>query len=150
MNGFPGDDTGGLQFDSLTRLSNNRALSVDGIAEGVDNSAEEALTNGYIDNGACPLDNISFLDLSIVSQDDNTNVVRLQIERHSAHTTVELHHLTGLDLGETEHTGNTISDGDNSSKFLQVVHLVDAGNFGLQDGHSVADGGLLVAGIGHC
>ena len=60
-------------------------------------------------------------NLPIVSQDDDTDVISLQVEGHSLDSGVELNHLSGLDLGKTEDTGNTISNGDNSSEFLQVV-----------------------------
>ena len=65
MHGLPGDDAGSLQLNSLAHLSDNGALAVNGITEGVDNSAQESLSNGNIDNGARPLDDITFLDLSV-------------------------------------------------------------------------------------
>lgn len=59
--------------------------------------------------------------LPIVTQDDNTNVVCLQVESHTFDSRLELDHLTSLDLGETEDSSNTITDGDNGSEFFQVV-----------------------------
>ena len=59
--------------------------------------------------------------LPVVSENHNTNVVSLQVEGHTLDAGVELHHLTGLNFGETEHTGNTVTDGDDSSELLQVV-----------------------------
>ena len=61
------------------------------------------------------------VNLPIVTQDDNTNVVSLQVESHTLDSRLELNHLTGLDLGETEDSGDTISDGDDGSEFLKVV-----------------------------
>ena len=59
--------------------------------------------------------------LPVITQDDNTDVVRLQVEGHSANATVELDHLSSLDLCQTEYTGNTITNGDDSTKLLQVI-----------------------------
>lgn len=59
--------------------------------------------------------------LPIVTQDDNTHVVGLQVESHTLDSRLELHHLTSLDLGETEDSSDTITDGDNGSEFLQVI-----------------------------
>lgn len=60
-------------------------------------------------------------DLPIVTKDDNTDVVGLKVESHTLDSGIELHHLTGLDLGESEHSGNTISDGNDTSEFFQVI-----------------------------
>jgi hypothetical protein len=64
---------------------------------------------------------VAVFHLPIVAQDDNTDVVRLQVERHTLYTRLELHHLTCLHLGETENSGDTITDGDDRTELLQVV-----------------------------
>ena len=61
------------------------------------------------------------LYLPIVAENDNTDVVSLQVESHTLGARLELHHLTSLDLGETEDSGDTITDGDDSTEFLQVI-----------------------------
>ena len=66
--------------------------------------------------GLVDLDN-----LPIVTEDDNTDVVRLQVKGHTLNTGLELHHLTGLDLGETEDSGDTITDGDDGTELLKIV-----------------------------
>ena len=65
------------------------------------------------------LDNLD--NLPIVTEDDNTDVVRLQVKGHTLNTGLELHHLTGLDLGETEDSGDTITDGDDGTELLKIV-----------------------------
>ena len=59
--------------------------------------------------------------LPVVTQDDNTDIVRLQVEGHTLDSGVELNHLTSLDLSKTEHTCNTITDGDDGTEFLKIV-----------------------------
>ena len=59
--------------------------------------------------------------LPIVTQDDDTNVVSLEVKSHALNSRLELHHLTGLDLGETEDSGDTITDGNDGSELFQVV-----------------------------
>ncbi len=61
--------------------------------------------------------------LPIVAQDDDTHVVRLQVERHTFNATAELNHLTGLDLHETEDTRNSVTDRNDSSEFFEIVLL---------------------------
>lgn len=63
----------------------------------------------------------AFCYLPIVTEDDNTDVVRLQVQRHAFNAGLEFHHLTSLDLSQTEHSRNTITDGDDRTEFLQVV-----------------------------
>ena len=48
--------------------------------------------------------------LPIVTEDDNTNIISFQVESHTLDTRLELDHLTSLDLGQTEDTGNTITN----------------------------------------
>ena len=64
VHGLSGDDTGGLELDSLAKIALDGAVAIDGVAEGVDNTTEHALTDGDIDDRTCSLDNITFLDLS--------------------------------------------------------------------------------------
>jgi len=141
-NRLSGDDTGSLKLNSLSFVRFDGTKSINGNTEGIDDSSEESITDRDIDNGTGSLDDISFLDFSIVSEHDDTDVISLQVKSHTLNTGVELNHLSGLDLGETENTGNTISNGDNSSEFLQVVDLVDSGNLGLQDGDGITNGRL--------
>jgi hypothetical protein len=60
-------------------------------------------------------------DLPIVTKDDNTDVVSLQVESHALDSRLELNHLTSLNLGETEDSGDTITDGDDGTELLQVI-----------------------------
>lgn len=65
VDGLSGDDAGGLELDTLALVGLDGAETVDGVTEGVNDSAEHALTDGHIDDGAGSLDDISLLDLSI-------------------------------------------------------------------------------------
>ncbi len=65
MHGFSRDDTWSLQLNSGTKVGVEGTHSVDGVTEGVDDSAEQALADGNINDGTSPLDDISLLDLPI-------------------------------------------------------------------------------------
>ena len=64
MHGLPGDNARGLQLDSGALVGEHGALSVDGVTEGVDDSAEHALADGHINDGSGSLDDIALLNLS--------------------------------------------------------------------------------------
>ena len=121
VHGFSGDDAWGLNFNSCALISLNGTLAINGGTEGIDDATDDALTNRDIDDRAGSLHNITLLNFSILTEDDDTDVVRLQVKGHTLDTGGELHHLTSLDLGETEHTGDTITDGDNGSELFQVI-----------------------------
>ena len=77
------DDTGSLELNSLSHVGVDGSESVDGGSEGVDDSSEHAITDGDIDNGSGSLNDIAFLDLSIVTKDDNSYVISLKVEGHT-------------------------------------------------------------------
>jgi len=104
------DNSWGLQLDSRSLLGLDWAKTVDWVSEGVNDSSKHALADGDIDNGSGSLDDITLLDLSIVSQHDDSDVVSLEVKSHALNSRVELNHLSGLDLHEAEDSGDTITD----------------------------------------
>ena len=50
---------------------------------------------------------ITFFDELVVTEDDDTDVVGLQVEGHALEAGAEFHHLLGLDVLQAIHTGNT-------------------------------------------
>src|SRR5207302_8080041 len=119
---FARNDAGRLDVDALALGRLNRALAVDRIAERIDHTAEQALADRRIDDGASALDGLAFLDLAVGAEDHDTDVVGFEIERHAPGTVLELDHLAGLDVVEPIDAGDAVADGQ---------HLSDFGNLGL-------------------
>jgi hypothetical protein len=86
VDGFSGDNTGSLELNSLTDIRVDGTLGIDGDTEGVNDSTEKGFTDWDIDNSTSSLDDITFLDFSIVTQDDDTDVVSLKVEGHTLNT----------------------------------------------------------------
>ena len=61
---LPGDDSRSFDLDSLPLGGFDWAEAVDGVAQGVEDSAQHFLSDGDIDDGAGPGDGVSFLDFS--------------------------------------------------------------------------------------
>ena len=83
VDGLSWDNTWGLKFNSLSLISSNWTFSVNWVSKGIDDSSEHTFSDSNIDDGSSSLDNISLLDSSIVTKDDNTNVVSLKIKGHT-------------------------------------------------------------------
>jgi len=81
-----GNDTGGLHLDTGAALGGDGTLGVNGVAEGVHDTAEKLITDGHVDDGTGPLDDITLLDQGVGTEDDNTDVVGLEVEGHTLHT----------------------------------------------------------------
>ena len=124
MDGLSWDDTWGLELDSLSLVTLDWSKSIDGVSKWINDSSEHTFTNGNIDDGSSSLDNITLLNLSIVTQDDDTDVISLEVQGHTLDSRAELDHLSGLHLHETEDSGNTISNGDDGTEFLEVILYV--------------------------
>ena len=89
-----GKDTGRLQGGTTTFDSLNGALTVDVVTQGIVNMAEESRTNGNIDDFTGTFHGVALLDETVVTEDGDTDVVRLQVETHAANARREFHHLS--------------------------------------------------------
>lgn len=56
------------------------------------------------------------MDGAVVTKDDHSDVVGLQVEGHSLDTRVEADELAGLDALEAIDAGDTVSDREDASK----------------------------------
>src|SRR6185369_4293611 len=137
------DDAGGLHFDALALDIDQRTLAVDRIAETVDHATEQAAADRNVDDGTGTLDGIAFLDGAVVAKNHDTDIVGLEVQRHTTDTTGEFDHLTGLDIVQTMHAGNAVADRQHLADFgnvgliAEILNLLleNGGNFGGADFH---------------
>merc|ERR1719239_385918 len=132
---LPGDDARGLEADTEPLAGSERTLAINGVAKGINDPAETLHADGDVDDGTSPLHNIALLDELVITKDENTNVVRLQVEGHAL---------------QTRDTGNTVSDGKDAASLLQVGSGGGSKDPLLQDGRDLAESslGLLLGGGG--
>ena len=83
------------------------------------------------------------MELPIISEDDDTDIVSFEVQGHTSDARPELDHFSGLDLVESDHSGDTITNTDNSSEFLDIVHLGNVHDFVLNHLGGVSDAQLL-------
>merc|ERR1711953_35936 len=142
LDGLPGDDAGSLQSNPVPVLAGDGTLAINGVAESINNTAKDLGTHGDIHDSSGSLDNISLLDELVITEDDNTNIVRLQVESHALQSGAELHHLLGLDVLEAIDTGDTVSNGEDTAGLLQVDSGGSRQNSFLQDGRDLSSSSL--------
>src|SRR5690606_36152027 len=116
------NDARRLDVHAPTLGSLDRPLAVNRVAERVHDTAEQRRTDRHLDDGAGALYDVAFLDVAVVTEDDDADIVGLEVLRHTADAAGEFHHLAGLDIVETVDAGDTVTDRQ---------HLADFGNFGL-------------------
>mmetsp|Transcript_12162 Transcript_12162/g.24716 ORF Transcript_12162/g.24716 Transcript_12162/m.24716 type:complete len:293 (-) Transcript_12162:168-1046(-) len=128
--GLACDNTGGLDLNTLAlHVADDRALPIDGVTQAIDDAAEHAVADRDVNNGASALDGVALLDDTIVTEDNNTDIVVLQVQSHTAQATIELHHLTGLHLLQPVHTGDAVTNRENFSNLLQLHLATKIHNF---------------------
>jgi len=72
--------TWGLQVDLSSFSRVEWSLAVKWVTEGIDNTSEDFWTDWNIDDSTGSLDGITFFDESIVTENDNTNIVSFQVQ----------------------------------------------------------------------
>ena len=69
-------DTGRLQGRTMTLGGLNGALAINGVTQGINNTAKETGDNGNVDDLAGMFYSIAFLDETVTTKDGDTDVVR--------------------------------------------------------------------------
>ena len=139
---LPGNDTGSLKSNSVSLLAADGALAVNGVTQGINDTSKDLVTNGDIHNGSSSLDNISLLDELVITEHDNTNIVRLQVKGHALESRAELNHLLGLDVLESINTGDTVSNGEHTASLLEIDSGGGAKHSLLEDGGDLSRSSL--------
>src|SRR3546814_7227196 len=95
----------------------------------VDDTAEKALADRHVDDGARALDGVAFLDGRVGAEDHDADIVGLEVQGHALDAAVELDHFARLDVVETVDARDAVADRQ---------HLPDFGHlcFGRSEEHT--------------
>ena len=77
------DNARRLDFDAAAFLASNRALAVDRVAQAINNAAEQSLADGHVNDGTGPFDRVAFLDVPVTTENNDTDIVGLEVQRHT-------------------------------------------------------------------
>lgn len=86
VDGLTGENAGGLELGTTLLLAVDGTLAIDGVTEGIDDTAEKLGTDGDIDNFAGTLDGLTLLDETIGTEKHNTDLAGLEVHAHTLDT----------------------------------------------------------------
>ncbi len=136
VNRLTRNDARCLDVDAATFSSNDRAFAVDWVAESIDNTAEQAWTDWNVDDRAGTLDDVAFLDVTVSTKNNHTDIVGFKVKRHAANTTREFDHFASLNIVQTVNAGDTVADGQNLTDFGDLSLLAEVLDLLFQDSGS--------------
>ncbi len=137
MHGFSRDDAGRDLFNRHGLFRQDRTLAVNRLTERIDDSAEQLLTDRNRHDLLGTLDARAFLDIVIGAEQNGTDKVVLEVERHAGDAAFKFQQLAGHALLQSVHVGNAVTDGDYRTDIgkIQLRFIVfqllldDTGNF---------------------
>lgn len=86
VDGAARKNAGGLLLGTTLLSGLDGTLAVDGVAEGVNDTAEESLSNGDVDNLAGTLDGLTLTDESVGTEKHDTDLAGLEVHAHALDT----------------------------------------------------------------
>ena len=114
------DDAWRQALDFAELLRRNRALAVDGLPEGVDDAADEFVTDRDRDDPVRALDRVAFLDFLVVAEEHRANAFFFEVQRDAEDAVRELEHLSSHRLLDAMHAGDTVAYRDDGAHFGDV------------------------------
>src|SRR5699024_4333015 len=110
VNRFATGQAGGLNLHASGHDVLDGALTVDGFAEGVDDTSEETVTRGDREDVAGGAHRLTLGYVAYVAEDDGADGVLVEVEGQADGASLELEHLVDRRIGKTRHPGDTVAD----------------------------------------
>ena len=110
VHGLAAHDPGRLDLHPAQLGADQVALAVDGLAEGVDDTAEHAVADRHREDAAGRLDGLALLDLVDVAEHDGADRVLVEVEGEADRAVLELQQLVDGGVGQPGHAGDAVTD----------------------------------------
>ena len=104
------DDAGGVALDGAQLLRVDGALAVNGLAEGIDDAADEGLADRDGHDAARALDKAALADADVRAEHDDADAALLEVQRHAERAVLEAEQLVGLAFIQSMHLGDAVAD----------------------------------------
>ena len=98
----------------------DRSLAVDGLAEGIDDAADQRRAHRHLRDALGARDGIAFLDLGIVAEEHRAHVVGFEVQHEPEDPARELEQLAGEGVLEAVDARDAVADLDDAPGFLEV------------------------------
>ena len=125
VHGFARNNARCLNVHFFVRFGFDRPLAVQRIAERVNNATQKPLADRHAHNITGPFNRIAFANITVGTENHDTDIVFFQIERHAANAAGKLHHFTRLHIVEAVNPGNAVTDRQNLADFRHFGSLVE-------------------------
>ena len=135
VHGLPRNDARRLHVHPAT-LGHvlDRALAIDGLAQGVDDPAQQAPAHRNVHDLGEAADFVALGDGPVLAEDHDPDIVALEVQGHALHPRLrELDHLAGLDIIQAEDPGDAVPDGQDLPDIGHIGVLAEVGDLGLQN-----------------
>ena len=127
------DDTGGFAFQRhLEKLAFNGTLTVNGLSNGIDDTAQQAFADRQRGNAAGTLHHVALVDGAHLAEHHNTDVVLLKVLDNTLIAVVKLYKLAALCIVQAINTGNAVAHSEHRAHFLELGVDTDLGQLFLQ------------------
>ncbi len=110
MHRFPWDNAGGFNVSNRALFGFQRAFAINWVTEAVNHTAEKLVTCWNVHNRVRPLNGVALFNVTVRTKNNDTNIVGLEVQRHSTDTTGEFNHFAGLNIVQPIHTRNTVTN----------------------------------------
>jgi hypothetical protein len=107
--GLTRKNTGGLELGTASLRGLEGTLSIDGVTESIDDTAEQLHADRHVDNLSSTLDGLALLDETVRTEEHNTYLAGFEVHAHALDTGGELDELLGLDVAHSVDTSDTIT-----------------------------------------
>ncbi len=140
LDGLTIDDPGGLHLEAAAEIGDDRPLTVDGLAQGVDHPPEQGVAYRHGQDLAGGLHRLTLLEAVDFSEHDRADGVLVEVERQPGDPSLELEQLVD---GRVRQPG----DPDDPVVYLQHPSDLLGGHAGREPGHVAFEGRGDVLGV---
>jgi len=127
------DDAGCLDLNAAALCGLERTLAINWVTKAVNNAAKQFLADGNVHNRAGTLYNVAFADFAVGTEDNHTDIVGFEVQRHALNAVGKFDHFTGLNIVEAVDTGDTVTDRQHAADFRNLGFGAEIGDLVLDD-----------------
>ena len=119
--GLTVDNTRGLAVEGhLEELPFDGALTVDGLADSVDDASQQSLADTQGGDAFGALHCVAFVDSAHLAQHHHTHIVLLEVLYNALFAGSELYEFATLGVVQSVDTGNTVTNGEHGPHLFEL------------------------------